>query len=67
LLQGRPGPGEYEVIAAELGVSRNAIAVAVHRLAARYRELVRAEIADTVIGPEEFDAELRELLASLRG
>ena len=36
-------------------------------LATRYRELVRAEIAETVSSPEELKAEQRDLLGSLGG
>ena len=35
--------------------------VAVHRLRQRYRELLRAEIANTVASPGEVDAEMRHL------
>jgi RNA polymerase sigma-70 factor (ECF subfamily) len=65
LLQSRPGPGEYEAIAAEFGQTKNSVAVAVHRLNLRFRELVRAEVADTVESPEQLQSELRDLLGSL--
>jgi len=32
----------------------------------RYRELVRAEIADTVASPADIDEEMRSLFAALR-
>ena len=54
-------------LAADLGLSEGALKVAVHRLRRRYRELLRAEIAQTVAGPDEVDEELRELRAVLRG
>ena len=47
--------------------TEGAIKVAVHRLRERYRELIRAEIAETVEGDEQVDAELQELQAALRG
>jgi len=47
-------------------MSEGAIKVAVHRLRQRYGELVRAEIAQTVTGPNEVDVELRHLFAVLR-
>jgi RNA polymerase sigma-70 factor (ECF subfamily) len=53
--------------AAALGLSEGALKVAVHRLRRRYRELLRAEIAQTVDGPDEVDDELRELMTVLRG
>jgi RNA polymerase sigma-70 factor (ECF subfamily) len=52
-------------VAAALGMSEGAVKVAVHRLRRRYRELLRAEIADTVADPAAVDDELRELFAAL--
>ncbi|HUG10434.1 MAG TPA: sigma-70 family RNA polymerase sigma factor [Opitutaceae bacterium] len=65
LLQTGPKSGDYEAVAGEFGVSKNVVAVSMHRLSGRYRQLVRDEIAETVDGPEALEAELRELLASL--
>ena len=48
-----------------LGVSEAAVKVAAHRMRKRYRELLRAEIAQTVRRPEEVDDEIRELFAVL--
>ena len=45
----------------ELGKTEGAVKVAVHRLRQRCRELLRAEIAQTVSGPQEVDDELRDL------
>jgi RNA polymerase sigma factor (sigma-70 family) len=59
-------PGAYADIAARLHRSEGAIKVAVHRLRQRYRELMRAHIAETV-GDGEVDDELRQLLAALSG
>jgi RNA polymerase sigma-70 factor (ECF subfamily) len=64
-LQVRPDPGDYIAIGAEFSMSRNAVAVGVHRLSLRFRELLRAEIAETVGSPEALEAELRDLLGSL--
>ena len=55
----------YAEVAARLALSEGAVKVAVHRLRERYRELLRAEIAETVAGPEEIEDELRALLAAL--
>jgi RNA polymerase sigma factor (sigma-70 family) len=57
--------GAYDPVAQELNVSAGSIAVAVHRMRQRYRELVRAEIADTVASPGEIDEEMRALFAAL--
>jgi len=55
----------YAQIAGTLGTSEGAIKVAVHRLRRRYRELLRAEIAQTVSGPEGIEEEIRALFAAL--
>jgi RNA polymerase sigma-70 factor (ECF subfamily) len=53
--------------AARLGMSEGAVKVAVHRLRARYREILRAGIAETVADPADVDDEMRHLVAALRG
>lgn len=55
--------GAYAAAAAELGVSANAIGVMVHRLRQRYGEMVRREIAQTVLNPEDIEDELRYLIS----
>ena len=42
----------YQQIADELGMREGAVKVAVHRMRKRCRELLRAEIAETVAGPD---------------
>lgn len=61
------GRTAYAEVAAALGMSEGAVKVAVHRLRERYRELIRAEIAETVATPAEVEDELRHLLAALSG
>ncbi|HAV61168.1 MAG TPA: RNA polymerase subunit sigma-24 [Verrucomicrobiales bacterium] len=61
-LSREPGTGEYEEVAEQLGMSRSAVGVAVHRLRQRYGELIRREIAQTVAQPLEIDEEMRYLL-----
>jgi RNA polymerase sigma factor (sigma-70 family) len=59
------GPGEalpYAEIAARRGASEGAVKVAVHRLRGRYRETLRAEIRETVVGDEDVDDEIRRLM-----
>ena len=51
-------------MARELGMTEGAVAVAAHRLRRRYRELLRAEIAQTVASPGEVDDEIRSLFAA---
>ncbi len=64
-LSAPPAKGEYDDAAARLELSAGAVAVTVHRLRQCYGELVRAEIAGTVGGPGEVEAELRQLFAAL--
>lgn len=52
--------------AAQLGMTEGAVKVAVHRLRQRYREFLRAEIAETVTETPDVDDEMRYLLAALR-
>jgi RNA polymerase sigma factor (sigma-70 family) len=52
-------------IAQETGLTIAATKTAIHRLRARYRELLRAEIARTVTSPADFDDEIRALRSSL--
>ena len=53
-------------MASALNMSEGALKVAIHRLRQRYGGLVRAEIAQTVVSPEDVDQELHYLLATLR-
>ena len=58
---------KYAEIAARLDTTEGAVKVAVHRLRQQYRELLRAEIAETVSSPDEVDDELKNLFAALAG
>ena len=55
----------YADLAARLGMGETALKVTVHRLRHRYRELLRAEIAETVASKEEVDAEMKHLFEVL--
>jgi RNA polymerase sigma-70 factor (ECF subfamily) len=57
--------GEYGELAPGLGLTKNAVGVAVHRLRQRYGELIRAEIANTVAQPLEVEEEMKYLLCLL--
>jgi RNA polymerase sigma factor (sigma-70 family) len=61
----RPGPGDYDRLAAQLGVARGSVPVLVHRLGKRYQELIRAEVAATVATRSDVETELRHCLAAL--
>lgn len=60
---GQPSQAE---IAAELGMTPNAVKQAFHRLRQRYRMLLREEIAHTVAVPGDVEDELRHLIAVLQ-
>jgi RNA polymerase sigma factor (sigma-70 family) len=55
-----------EEIAARLDMSTGAVKVAVHRLRKRYRELLRAIVAETVSSEADLDDEMRYLVSALR-
>lgn len=48
-----------------LGISEGAARVAAHRLKKRYRQLLREEIAQTVVSPSDVDDEIRYLVRVL--
>lgn len=60
-----PREGQYAAVATRLGCASASVAVMVHRLRQRYRELVRAEVANTVSSPLEVEEEMRHLSAAL--
>lgn len=64
LTGGEPARSET---AARLAMTEGAVKVAIHRLRARYRELLRAAIAETLADPTDVDSEMRHLVAVLRG
>ena len=55
------GPGGYDAVAALLRLQPGTVAVTVHRMRSRYRELLRAQVAETVADPKEVDDEFRAL------
>ena len=61
------GKVDYSGIAHRLNLNEGAVRVAVHRLRLRYRDLLRAEIAETVATEEEVDGEVQHLFAALAG
>lgn len=56
-----PVESDYERAAVDLNLRRNTLAVAVHRLRHRLRELVRDEISQTTSNRGEMEEEMREL------
>lgn len=61
----RPDEEDYARAATTLNLRRNTLAVAVHRMRHRLRELVREELAQTAVGRDDLEAELRGLRAAL--
>jgi len=57
----------YAEVAERLGMTEGAVKVTVHRLRRRLRDLLREEVAHTVVAGEEIDEELRHLIAVIRG
>ena len=57
----------YAVVAERLGLSVDAVKKNVERLRRRFGEVLRAEIAETVLHPSEIEDELRFLRAALQG
>lgn len=55
--------GDYSDVAKQLGMSTSAVAVAVHRLRQRFRQLVRDAVKPTVADPSEVDEEMKHLVA----
>lgn len=57
----RPDDADYERVAAKFGMRRNTLAVAVHRLRQRLRQLIRDQLAETSADNGELEHELHEL------
>jgi RNA polymerase sigma-70 factor (ECF subfamily) len=66
-LTGAPPDAKTIDLAAELQMTEGALKVAIHRLRRRYRDLLKAEIAETVGGTDDVTDELNCLLGALRG
>jgi len=65
-LYGEPAGSSQEEIGARFDLSESAVKSAVHRLRARYRELLRIEVRRTLANPLDTENELRHLLDVLR-
>ncbi len=62
-LDGAAATPPQAAAAARLGLSETALKVAIHRLRARFRELIRSEIAATMHDPKDVPGELSHLIA----
>ena len=60
----RRGSIAYSTLAARLNLSEAAVKMAVHRLRQRYRDSLRAEIAQTVASAAEVEDELRHVMGA---
>lgn len=61
-----PAPAAYNAVARELGLRANTVAVCVHRLRERLRELVRIELGRTVADTAALDEEVRAMREALQ-
>lgn len=66
-LTAEPAPASVPLLAAELGIGALAVQVAIKRLRQRFREMVEAELAETVTSSAELEAERAALLRALSG
>jgi len=65
-LSDEPGRRSQAEVAAELGITENAVKQAFHRLRQRYRQLLRDEIAQTVAVLGDVEGELRHFISVLQ-
>jgi len=66
-LTGDAAHGDQAAAARALGINEGALKVAVHRLRRRFRELLKAEIVQTLDTPEGTGEEMRHLFTALGG
>jgi len=66
LLGDEPGAPSQADIAAQLGMTENAVSQAFHRFRQSYQSLLREEVANTVATPGDIENELRYLIAVIR-
>jgi RNA polymerase sigma factor (sigma-70 family) len=67
LLPDEPGTLSQADVAAQLGMTENAVKQAFHRFRRRYQLLLREEIAQTVATPSDIEDELRHLISVVGG
>jgi DNA-directed RNA polymerase specialized sigma24 family protein len=66
-LLGGAEAASYRVLAAQAGITEGAARVAAHRMRARYRKVLREEVARTVADPADVEEEIRDLFTTLSG
>jgi RNA polymerase sigma factor (sigma-70 family) len=57
--------GGYADVAKQLGMTASTVAVTVHRLRARYKQVLRETVRPTVANPAEVEDEMKHLVATL--
>jgi RNA polymerase sigma-70 factor (ECF subfamily) len=57
----------YRELGARMGATESAARVAAHRMRARYRELLREEVGQTLADPADVEQEIRDLFLALSG
>ena len=67
ILSADAGDPTYAELGRPHGLTAGAVRSEIHRLRARFRQLLRREVAHTVAHPEDIDDELRSLLAAVAG
>ncbi len=65
-LSSEPDAGAYATIGTSFGLSRGAVAMAVHRLRARFGDLLRREVSETLADAQDLEAEMEALRTVLR-
>ena len=60
------GEERYADLAQRLGMTEEAVKMAIHRLRRRFRELLRIQIGETLASADDVDGELQYLLKVLR-
>jgi RNA polymerase sigma factor (sigma-70 family) len=55
----------YKSVAAQLELTEGAVKVAIHRLRQRFGAILRLEVGETVLEPDEVEDEVRELLRTV--
>ena len=60
-------PDSAAEVAKRLGMTDSAVRIAVHRLRARYRDLLRSEIAATINEKDEVETEIADLFRAFAG
>ena len=64
-LTGDAAHGDQTMLVDRTGLNATALRVAVHRIKKRFRQLVKAEVAQTLDSSDEVDGEVRALFAAL--